>query len=107
MFISPEELNEAVHERYCDELDKERAKRREQSVEQVRKDMMWECPQVSDLVIELESKGGKGFDHLALLAAPYVAGAYVEGSYTVELPVDRSVLDAVKPLYREAFGKAQ
>jgi len=103
LFVSPETLDDVVHERYCAALDKERAERREVSVEQVRQDEMWKCPAVSDLVVVLEAKGGKGLDHLELLAAPYVAGPYVEGSYETELAVDGAVLDAVKPEYREAF----
>ncbi|MDG2004615.1 MAG: DUF4163 domain-containing protein [Novosphingobium sp.] len=105
LFVSAEALDRAVHQRYCAALDKERAERRDQSVEQVRKDGMWECPGVSELVIALESSGGKGFDKIVLLAAPYIAGPYVEGSYVTEVAVDGPVLAAVRPEYREAFRK--
>ena len=107
LFVSAEALDAAVHERYCAGLDKERAERRQESIEQVRKDEMWECPGVKDLVIVLQSTGGEGFDQLALFAGPYVAGPYVEGSYIVEVAVDASVLRAVRPEYREAFRPAR
>ena len=44
------------------------------------------------------------FDRIGLLAAPYVAGAYAEGSYEVTLPVTPKVLAAVKPEYKAAFA---
>jgi hypothetical protein len=103
LFTSADALDRAVRERYCAALDRERAERREVSVEEVRRDEMWECPAVSDIVIVLEARGGEGFDHLVLLAAPYVAGPYVEGSYDAVIAVDAAVLDAVKPEYRAAF----
>jgi len=67
-------------------------------------DDMWRCPGVADLTIVLGSKSGKAFDHIMLLAAPYVAGPYVEGSYDTELAVDKAMLEAVKPEYRKAFA---
>jgi len=103
LFVSADALDAALHVRYCAALDKERAERREQSIEEVRHDDIWACPGVADLALVLESKEGKGFDTLSLLAAPYIAGPYVEGSYETELPVDKAVLDAVRPEYREAF----
>jgi hypothetical protein len=106
LFVSAEALDEAVHGRYCAALDRERAERREQTIAQVRADEMWKCPSVSELVIVLQSQAGKGFDRLLLLAAPYVAGAYAEGSYEHELPVDAAVLAAVKPEFRGAFRAA-
>jgi hypothetical protein len=104
LFTSVEVLDAALHTRYCNALDKERAERREVSIAEVRQDDIWECPGVADLTLVLESKGGKGFDHVVLLAAPYVAGPYVEGSYATELAVDKAVVAAVKPEYRSAFA---
>ena len=107
LFVSGQALDAALRQRYCDALDKERAERREESIEQVRQDTIWQCPGVADLTIVLEAKGGKAFDHIGLLAAPYVAGSYAEGSYETGLAVDGAVIDAVKPEYREAFRAAR
>ncbi len=103
LFTSAEALDAALHERYCGALEKERAERREVSIAEVRQDEMWACPGVADLTVVLETKGGKAFDTILLLAAPYIAGPYVEGSYETELAVDGAVLDAVKPEFRAVF----
>jgi hypothetical protein len=102
-FTSAKVLDGAVHQRFCDALDNERAERREETVEQVRSDETGKCPGVSELVIVLQASGGKGFDHLLPFAISYAAGSYVEGSYVAEVAVDAAVLGAVKPEYRTAF----
>lgn len=62
------------------------------------------CPPVKDLTILLGSTNGRAIDRIGLLADPYVAGSYAEGSYEVTLPVTRAIAGAVKPAYRAAFA---
>jgi len=52
----------------------------------------------------LGSSDRKAFNRIGLLAAPYVAGSYAEGTYEVTLPVTPAVLQAVKPEYKAAFA---
>ncbi len=40
---------------------------------------------------------------MELLAAPYVAGPFAEGSYSITLRMDDTMLAAVKPPYADYF----
>jgi hypothetical protein len=66
--------------------------------------MFSECPPLDELVILLGSSDRQAINRIGLIAPPYVAGPYAEGSYEVTLPVTRAVLQAVKPRYRDAFA---
>ena len=48
------------------------------------------------------NKDGK-FDRLLLVASPYVAGPWVEGSYEIELPLTADLIAALKSEYRPSF----
>lgn len=96
-FRSPGNLERAVRRRYCEELNGERARRRGELVPQDSEDMFDQCPKLEELTVLLGSSNGREFNRIGLIAAPYVAGPYAEGTYEVTLPVDSSVLDAAKP----------
>lgn len=100
MFSSITELGEAVREPYCAALDEERQARREDAGVS---GIFDGCPELADLTLLLGSSTGEKFDRIGLLAAPYIAGPYAEGSYEVTLPVTEAVLASVKPEYRSAF----
>ena len=103
MFGSPAALEAAVREAWCAGLKQEKAKKLgpDAAVGESPSDA---CPALSELTLLVGSSDGKAFDRLGLLAAPYVAGSYAEGSYEVTLPVTPAVLEAVKPEYRAAFA---
>jgi len=103
LFTSPAALGEALGDRFCEGLDRERAKRRGAPVAEDSDEMFDQCPGIEELEVLVGSSNRRTFDRLTLYAGPYVAGPYAEGAYEVNLPVDAAVLAAVKPEYREAF----
>ncbi|MEO0591188.1 MAG: DUF4163 domain-containing protein [Pseudomonadota bacterium] len=105
LFTSPTSFRQAVREFYCSRLMDARAERI--GKEMVRGTDIYEsCPELSELAIVMVSENGETFDRIDMIAAPYVAGSYAEGSYTVEMPVDSAVRYAVKPEYKDAFAPA-
>lgn len=103
-FISAKALDDALSEKLCAELDKERAKRRGEPVAEGSEDMFDQCVSVEEATVLPGSAGHKAFDRLGIQIGPYVAGPYVEGSYEFTFPVDAAVIAAVKPEYRAAFA---
>ncbi len=102
-FVAPDSFMQAVQQRYCAALDKERAKRLGDRAGEG-SGIFSECPKVGELTVLLGSSNGKTFNRIGLIADPYVAGSYAEGSYDITVPVDAAVLAAVKPEYAAAFS---
>jgi hypothetical protein len=63
-----------------------------------------DCLAPSDVTVLLGSSNKQQFNRIGLIADPYAAGPYAEGSYEVTLPVTPALLKAVKPEYRAAFA---
>ncbi|MEE4315746.1 MAG: DUF4163 domain-containing protein [Erythrobacter sp.] len=101
MFTSEAALQDALGEAWCDALKAEKKTRLGADYSD---DGFFPCPKVSDLTLVADSWGKTAFDHILLIAAPYVAGSYAEGPYEVILPVTPAVLDAVRPEYKAAFA---
>lgn len=101
MFRSPEALQSALGEAWCKALKAERQKRLGPDYSD---DGFFQCPPVADLTVLVGSSNKQTFNRIGLLAAPYVAGSYSEGTYEVTLPVTPAVLAAVKPEYKAAFA---
>jgi hypothetical protein len=104
MFRSPEDLQEALGASWCKSLKVERAER---LGPEYADDGFFQCPPIADLTVLAGSSDGKAFNRIGLLAAPYVAGSYAEGTYEVTLPVTPAVLAALKPEYKPAFALAK
>jgi hypothetical protein len=104
LFISPSALEEAFGDRFCVGLDREREKRRGAPLEEDADDTFTQCPGMDELEILVGSSNRRTFNRLTVYAGPYVAGPYAEGAYEIDLNVDRAILAAVKPEYREAFS---
>jgi hypothetical protein len=104
LFSSPATLEQAFGERFCDALDRERAKRRGTPVPDDSGEMFDQCPGIEELEVLVGSSNGRTFNRLTLYAGPYVAGPYAEGAYEVNLPVNQAILAAVKPEYKAAFS---
>lgn len=86
---------------YCRALDAERKRRRQG--ETLGGDFD-QCPAFSELaLIPTDSNHNVRFDHLLLIAAPYVAGPYVEGEYEISLPVNANEIARLKPEFRPSF----
>ena len=103
LFASPKALENALGERFCAELDRERARRRDTGDAQGSNNQFDECPPFDEIEVFVGSSNRRTFNRLTLYAGPYVAGPYVEGAYEVDLNIDSAVLEAVKPEYRTAF----
>ena len=104
LFRSAGALGNAVGGAFCAKLNAERSERRGETVDATSDDTFDKCPGMDELTVLLGSSNGRTFDRIGLMAAPYVAGPYAEGSYEFTLPVTTAVLDAVKPEYRDAFA---
>lgn len=103
LFTSPRALSDAVRAPYCEALLDQRRERLGGYFSEP-PGPFENCPAMEELVLVPASSGGEAIDEIRLLAAPYVAGSYAEGPYTVTLPVTRAVVDAVKEEYRDAFA---
>lgn len=101
MFRSPAALQSALGAGWCKALKAEKKARLGPDYSD---DGFFPCPPVSDLTVLVGSSDRRAFNRIGLIAAPYVAGSYAEGTYEVTLPVTRAVLAAVKPEYRAAFA---
>lgn len=104
MFRSEVALQDALGEPWCKALKAERMTRMGADYSE---DGIFTCPAISDLTLLVGSSNKRAFDRIGLLAAPYVAGSYAEGTYEVTLPVTPKVLAAVKPEYTAAFALAK
>jgi len=103
LFTSPAALADALGDKFCDRLDRERAKRRGAPIAEDSDDQFDQCPGIDELEVLVGSSNRRTFNRLTLYAGPYVAGPYSEGAYEVNINVDRAILGALKPEYREAF----
>lgn len=104
LFRTPTALTAALSPRLCDALNAERAERRGEPVSVGSDDMFDKCVGVDEATVLLGSSNGRTFDRLAVWFGPYVAGPYAEGAFELDFPVDKAVLAAVKPEYRDAFS---
>lgn len=105
LFTGSTALEAAVSQRYCAELNRAREKRRGVRVEPSSDDTFDRCPMLEELTVLLGSSNGSTFDQIGLVAAPYVAGAYAEGTYEVVVALDETALAAVKPEYVSYFAR--
>ena len=95
-------LDGALREEFCRKLDAERDNRRG-GVEI--DGTFGECPDISSdiVVVPTDADGNGKFERLMLIASPYVAGSYAEGSYEIVLPMTQARLAAVNEMYRPSF----
>ena len=106
VFANPKAFYASVRAQFCDAIDRERSRRREEKV--VRGEGLFDdCIDPAKEVLILGSSGGGKINRVGFLIAPYNAGSYAEGSYEVTLPVTQSILAKVKPQYRAAFAVAR
>ncbi len=104
MFVSLGGLNDAIGQKACALLNREREERRGQPVPQGTGQWPDQCVAMEETVLFAGSTNGRRFDRIGIYYAPYTAGAYAEGDFEFTLPVTPAILKAVKPEYREAFA---
>jgi hypothetical protein len=102
VFVSPAALQDVLGPAWCRWIKAERM--RKMGVPAQADDPFAKCPLVSELTLLLGSSTRRKIDRIGLIADPYVAGSYAEGSYEMSLPVTAALLRAVKPAYRDAFA---
>jgi hypothetical protein len=93
--------------RFCTELDRQRAEKRGEPVSHDDPNGLVDfvsCVDMTKQLILPVSVGGKALDTIRVVIGPYEAGPYAEGSYVIDLAMDKALLGAVKDGYREAFG---
>lgn len=102
LFVEPSNMTRLLTQRWCDALNKAREEKRG---EPVGGDGMFDdCPKLSDIAIIPTDKDRNGrFERLMLIASPYVAGPYVEGSYEIDLAATPDLVAVLKADYRPSF----
>ncbi|GAA4774253.1 DUF3298 and DUF4163 domain-containing protein [Stakelama sediminis] len=98
-----------VHPAFCAQLDRQRAKKRNVAVADLKKDAgpvddFTACPAFGDgiEVVFTHPVGGK-FGRIDFIVPPYVAGPYAEGDYRVELPIPKAMIPYIAKRYRPSF----
>jgi hypothetical protein len=89
---------------YCAELRSQQAEKRAESPPLPGSETAAECEPLDKQVIVPvdENKDGK-FELLRVMIGPYGAGPYVEGSYSIDIPVTAGVRALLKPEFVSAF----
>ncbi len=93
---------------YCRALQSQRAEKRGAPVDEKEdmggiKEFVTCVPLLEQDVLPI-SKGGTALDTMRIYIAPYNAGPYAEGSYTIDLPMDAALLATVRPAWKGAFA---
>lgn len=104
VMTSSEAFRTAIRDRFCAELDRQRAKKRGEPVKRGDDDFT-KCIDPMEQVLALTSKDGKLIDSVTVVVGPYNAGPYAEGSYEVPVPVDAATYKAIKTEYQDGFVK--
>ena len=102
LFDPPTRFAALVSKPWCDSLNGERIKKRGEQPKPG--EMFWDCPPLDDLaIVPLDDDKDGLFEGIRFSAAPYVAGPYAEGQYDVDLPVNATLMTAMRPEYRASF----
>lgn len=107
LMTSPAAFAAAIRERFCDALDKARAEKRGEPVKRSKDDDFTKCIDPMQQVLVPTSKDGKLIDGVTAIIGPYSAGPYAEGSYTVALPIDAALRNAIRTEYQDAVVGAK
>ena len=101
LFTAAANMDRLTTQPWCDALNKAREEKRG---EPASGGMFDECPKLTEISIIPADRDGNGkMERLRLIADPYVAGPYVEGSYEIELPVTADLIAAIRSDYRDSF----
>jgi hypothetical protein len=88
----------AVQAVFCRALTAEARARRGDPAAAIR------CPAVEDQPITFMCGDGGRIDRLRVLLNRYAAGAWAEGPYEIDVPVDAAMMSAIRRRFRPAFG---
>lgn len=93
--------------RFCDALDKQREEKRGEPVRHDDPDQLVDfvsCVDMTKQLILPVSEKGKALDTIRVVIGPYDAGPFAEGTYSIDLPMDATLMGAVKAPYAGAFA---
>lgn len=95
LFGGATKLWSQIRPTYCRKLDAERRRRDTAS---------GDCPDRKDLtIVPVDGDFDYAFDSLRIIADPYVAASYADGTFVISVPITPTLLDMIDPAYREAF----
>ena len=106
VMTTPAAFAAAIRDRFCAELDNQRAEKRSAPVVRGDDDFT-QCIDPMEQLLVPASKDGKLIDAVVVVIGPYSAGPYAEGSYEVRLPVDAAMRGAIKTEYQDGFIAAR
>lgn len=102
LFTSGEAFDAAIREPFCAGI--KRAKAAKGILREEAPDSPFaQCPPASAQTVWIGSSDGRYLDRMTIAIAPYEVGPFAEGSYKVNVPVTRALVDAVKPEYARDF----
>ena len=102
LFVQAANRDRLLTQRWCDALNKAREEKRG---EPAAGGMFDDCPSLDDIaIIPVDSNKDGRFDQLLLVASPYVAGPYAEGSYEIELAMTGDLVSVLKAEYQPSFA---
>lgn len=106
LFVEASNRDRLLTQRWCDALNKAREEKRGEAVGG--EGMFDDCPGLDDIAIipTDRDKNGK-FERLRLVASPYVAGPWAEGSYEIDLAITPDLIAALKDEFRASFEVIQ
>ncbi|MDO7834973.1 DUF4163 domain-containing protein [Sphingobium sp. HBC34] len=104
LMTAPAAFATAIRDRFCKELDRQRAEKRGAPVVPGDDDFT-QCIDPLEQLIVPTSKDGRLIDGMTVVIGPYSAGPYAEGSYEVALPMDAAMRKAIKTEYQDGFVK--
>ena len=103
LFTAPANRDRLLTQRWCDALNKAREEKRGEPVGGG--GMFDDCPALDDIaIIPADSNKDGRFDKLLLIASPYVAGPWVEGSYEIELAATADLVAGLKDEFQPSFA---
>lgn len=106
MLFANGDLAALTRDAWCDGLDAARREKFPDFYADDTRDRELSCPKISELaVMPVDADGNGRFEALRFHADPYVAGAYAEGDYEVDVQFDDALLVALAEPYRAAFER--
>ena len=102
LFASGTAFDAAIRDDFCAAIAREKAARGVELPEEPDGPFA-KCPPASAQTIWLGSSDGRYLDRLTVAIAPYEIGPYAEGSYKINVPINRAVVDAVKKEFARDF----
>lgn len=88
----------AMRRSFCRALRADVRERRANPAERI------ECPDIRQLPITLICGPNNRIEAMRALVAPYIVGAWAEGPYEVDFPIDALMMAAVRRHFRPAFA---